>query len=42
VIGNKQLTAGDYVVELLLDGTALKLRGKGRDVQQIAFTVPNR
>jgi hypothetical protein len=42
VIGNKQLKAGDYVVELLLDGTALKLRGKGRDVQQIAFTVPNR
>jgi hypothetical protein len=40
VVGNKQLKAGDYVVELLLDGMALKLRSKGGDVQQIAFTVP--
>jgi hypothetical protein len=40
VVGNKQLKAGDFVVELLLDGTALKLRSKGGDVQQIAFTMP--
>jgi len=40
VVGNKQLKAGDYVVELLLDGTALKLRRKGGKVQQVAFTVP--
>jgi hypothetical protein len=40
VVENKQLKAGDYVVELLLDGRALKLRSKGGNVQQIAFTVP--
>ena len=40
VVGDKQLKAGDYVVESLLDGRALKFRGKGGDVQQIAFTVP--
>jgi hypothetical protein len=40
VVGDKQLKAGDYVVESLLDGRALKLRSKGGDVQQIAFTVP--
>ena len=40
VVGDKQLKAGDYVVEFLLDGTAVKLRSKGGDVQQIAFTVP--
>jgi hypothetical protein len=40
VVGDKQLTAGDYVVESSLDGRALKFRSKGGDVQQIAFTVP--
>jgi hypothetical protein len=40
VVGDKQLKAGDYVVESLLDGRALELRSKGADVQQIAFTVP--
>jgi hypothetical protein len=40
VVGNKQLKAGDYVVESLLDRRALKFRSKGGDVQQIAFTVP--
>jgi hypothetical protein len=40
VVGDKQLKAGDYVVESLLDGRALELRSKGEDVQQIAFTVP--
>jgi hypothetical protein len=40
VVGNKQLKAGDYVGEPLLDGTTLKLRRKGGKVQQTAFTVP--
>jgi hypothetical protein len=41
VVDNKQLKAGDYVVKLLLDGTAaLKLGSKAGDVQRIAFTVP--
>src|ERR1700736_4854690 len=40
VVGDKQLKAGDYVVESLLDGRALELRSKGEDVQQIALTVP--
>jgi|SRR6266851_1738303 len=40
MVGDKQLKAGDYVVESLLDGRALELRSKGEDVQQIAFTVP--
>ena len=40
VVGDKQLQAGDYVVESLLDGRALKFRSKGGNVQQIAFTVP--
>jgi len=40
VVGDKQLKAGDYVVESLLDGRALTLRSKGGDVQQIALTVP--
>jgi len=39
VVGDKQLKAGDYVVESLLDGRALRFRGKGGDVQQIALTV---
>src|SRR3984893_9620497 len=37
VVGDKQLEAGDYVVEPLLDGRALKLRSKGGDVQQNSF-----
>jgi hypothetical protein len=40
VVGAKQLKAGDYVVESVLDGRALKLRSKGGDVQQTALTVP--
>src|SRR4029077_17106101 len=40
VVGDKQLKAGNYVVESLLDGRALKFRSKRGDVQQIAFTVP--
>jgi hypothetical protein len=40
VVGDKQLKAGDYVVESLLDGRALELRSKSEDVQQIALTVP--
>jgi len=40
IVGDKQLKAGDYVVESSLDGRALKFRSKGGDVQQIAFTVP--
>ena len=40
VVGDKQLKAGDYVVESLLDGRALELRIKGENVQQIAYTVP--
>ena len=39
VVGDNQLKAGDYVVESLLGGRALKFRSKGGDVQQIAFTV---
>jgi hypothetical protein len=40
VVGAKQLKAGDYVVESVLDGRALKLRSKGGDVRQTALTVP--
>ena len=40
VVGDKQLKAGDYVVESSLDGRALKFRSKGGDFQQIALTVP--
>ena len=40
VVGAKQLKAGDYVVESVLEGRGLKLRSKGGDVQQIALTVP--
>jgi len=40
VVGDMQFKAGDYVVESLLDGRALKLRTKGGDVRQIALTVP--
>jgi hypothetical protein len=40
VVGAKQLKAGDYVVQSVLDGRGLKLRSKDGDVQQIALTVP--
>jgi hypothetical protein len=39
-VGDKQLKAGDYVIESLLDKRALVLRSRSGDVQQIAFTVP--
>ncbi len=40
VVGNKQLKAGNYVIESLLDHKALRFRSEGGEVQQIAFTVP--
>jgi hypothetical protein len=40
VVGSKQLKAGNYVVESLLDHTALLFRGKDGDVQQMVLTVP--
>jgi hypothetical protein len=39
-VGDKQLKAGDYVIESLPDKRALILRSRSGDVQQIAFTVP--
>jgi hypothetical protein len=40
VVGNKELKAGDYVIESLLANNALRLRSEDGDVQQITFTVP--
>jgi hypothetical protein len=40
VVGNKELKAGDYVIESSLAKRALLFRSKDGDVQQIAFTVP--
>jgi hypothetical protein len=40
VVGTMQFKAGDYIVDSLLDGTALRLHDKSGNVQQIAFTVP--
>jgi hypothetical protein len=40
VVGDKQLKAGDYVIESLLDHKALQFRNKDGDVQQTVFTVP--
>src|SRR5438445_12159264 len=40
VVGNKELKAGDYVIESLLANNAPQLRSEDGDVQQIAFTVP--
>jgi hypothetical protein len=40
VVGNKELKAGNYVIESLLANNALQFRGEDGDVQQIAFTVP--
>jgi hypothetical protein len=39
VVGNKELKAGDYVIESLLDSNALRFRSEDGDVQ-ITFTVP--
>jgi hypothetical protein len=38
VVGNKELKAGDYVIEVSLGSTALSFRSEDGDVQQIAFT----
>ena len=40
VVGNRQLKAGNYVIESLLDHKALRFRSEDGGVQQIAFTVP--
>ena len=40
VVGNKQLKAGSYVIESVLDRKALQFRTKDGDVQQTVFTVP--
>ena len=40
VVGNKELEAGNYVIESLLANNALQFRSEDGDVQQIAFTVP--
>jgi hypothetical protein len=40
VVGNKELKAGNYVIESLLANNALQFRSENGDVQQIAFTVP--
>jgi hypothetical protein len=40
VVGNKELKAGDYVIESSLANHALRFRSEDGDVQQIAFTVP--
>ena len=39
-VGGKQLKAGDYVIESLLDRRALLFRNKDGNVQQTVFTVP--
>jgi hypothetical protein len=40
VVGDKQLKAGNYVIESFLDHQALRFRSKNGEVQQLAFTVP--
>jgi len=40
VVGDKQLKAGDYVIESSLDHKALRFRSQNGDVQQLALTVP--
>src|SRR5437870_12268805 len=40
VVGNKELKAGDYVIESSHANNALQFRSEDGDVQQIAFTVP--
>jgi len=39
-VGDKQLKAGDYIIESLLNKRVLMLRSKGGDVQQVVLTVP--
>jgi len=39
-VGDKQLKAGDYIVESLLDKRVLMLRSKGGDVKQMVLTIP--
>jgi len=38
--GDKQLKAGDYIIESLLNKRVLMLRSKGGDAQQVVLTVP--
>ena len=40
VVGDRQLKAGNYVIESLLDHKALRFRSEEGEVQQIAFTAP--
>jgi len=40
VVADKQLKAGDYVIESLVDKMALMLRSKNGDVKQIVLTMP--
>ena len=40
VVGNKELKAGDYVIESSLANSALQFRSEDGGVQQIVFTVP--
>ena len=39
-VGDKQLKAGDYVIESLFDKKALRFRNKDGDIQQLVLTVP--
>jgi hypothetical protein len=39
VVGNKELKAGDYVIESSLGTRALQFRSQDGNVEQIAFTV---
>ena len=39
-VGDKQLKAGDYTIEPLLDKKVLMLRSKGGDVKQMVLTIP--
>ena len=39
-VGDKQLKAGDYIVESLLNKRVLMLRSKDGDVQQVVLTAP--
>ena len=39
-VGDKQLKAGDYIIESLLDKRVLMLRSKGGDVKRMILTIP--
>jgi hypothetical protein len=39
-VGDKQLKAGDYIIESLLNKRVLKLRSEDGDVKQVVLTVP--